>query len=191
MHFPMLCGVIAMAAATEAALAHPELPLATDLRIALGGGASLFICGTATANWRATGRARCGAPSWPWPPPSLWSPSVRSRASQWPYSSLYSWSSRPSESTGARCPYNLRTAATTHRARHPSAGGPSAWDDPFGNRKRAGRARWDPRFRTLSPRTLLERDERAGRKTRLFVQWTINRTKCDPKCTDAALRRSA
>jgi low temperature requirement protein LtrA len=57
MHFPMLYGVIAMAAATEAALAHPELPLATDLRIALGGGALLFICGTAAAIWRATGRA--------------------------------------------------------------------------------------------------------------------------------------
>ena len=57
LHFPMLCGVIAMAAATEAALAHPELPLATDLRIALGGGALLFIGGTATAIWRATGRA--------------------------------------------------------------------------------------------------------------------------------------
>lgn len=55
-HFPMLCGVIAMAAATEAALTHPESPLAIDLRIALGGGAVLFICGTAAALWRATGR---------------------------------------------------------------------------------------------------------------------------------------
>ena len=57
MHFPMLCGVIAMAAATEAALAHPELPLSPDMRIGLGGGAVLFICGTAAAMWRATGRA--------------------------------------------------------------------------------------------------------------------------------------
>ena len=57
MHFPMLYGVIAMAAATEAALAHPELPLAIDMRIALGGGALLFICGTEAAVWRATGRA--------------------------------------------------------------------------------------------------------------------------------------
>jgi low temperature requirement protein LtrA len=56
MHFPMLCGVIAMAAATEAALAHPEQPLAIELRIALGGGALLFICGSAAAIWRATGR---------------------------------------------------------------------------------------------------------------------------------------
>jgi low temperature requirement protein LtrA len=56
MHFPMLCGVIAMAAATGEALAHPELPLGRDLRLALGGGAVLFICGTAIATWRATGR---------------------------------------------------------------------------------------------------------------------------------------
>jgi hypothetical protein len=53
----MLCGVIAMAAATEEALAHPDHPLATGARIALGGGAILFVCGTAAALWRATGRA--------------------------------------------------------------------------------------------------------------------------------------
>lgn len=57
MHFPMLCGVIAMAVATEEALAHPDLPLATELRVALGGGAVRFVCGTAVAMWRATGRA--------------------------------------------------------------------------------------------------------------------------------------
>ncbi len=57
MHFPMLCGVIAMAAATEQALAHPDLPLAAGARMALGGGAVLFICGTAAAVWRATSRA--------------------------------------------------------------------------------------------------------------------------------------
>ena len=56
MHFPMLCGVIAMAAATGEALAHPDLPFAADLRMALGGGAVLFIGGTAAALWRATGR---------------------------------------------------------------------------------------------------------------------------------------
>ena len=56
LHFPMLCGVIAIAAATEAALAHPETPLAIDMRIALGAGAVLFVCGTAAAIWRATGR---------------------------------------------------------------------------------------------------------------------------------------
>jgi low temperature requirement protein LtrA len=52
MHFPMLCGVIAMAAATGEALAHPDLPFAADLRMALGDGAVLFI---------GTRRRRCGA----------------------------------------------------------------------------------------------------------------------------------
>jgi low temperature requirement protein LtrA len=56
MHFPILCGVIAIAVATEAALAHPEEALAMNLRLALGGGAMLFVCGTAAALWRATGR---------------------------------------------------------------------------------------------------------------------------------------
>jgi low temperature requirement protein LtrA len=55
-HFPLLCGVIAMAAATEEALAHPDAPLTTGARLALGGGAVLFVCGTAAAIWRATGR---------------------------------------------------------------------------------------------------------------------------------------
>jgi low temperature requirement protein LtrA len=57
MHFPMLCGVIAMAAATGDALAHPDVPLAADARAALGVGVVLFVCGTAAALWRATGRA--------------------------------------------------------------------------------------------------------------------------------------
>jgi low temperature requirement protein LtrA len=57
LHFPMLCGVIAIAAATEAALAHPDQALGADLRLALGGGAVLFVCGTAAGMWRATGRA--------------------------------------------------------------------------------------------------------------------------------------
>ena len=56
LHFPMLCGVIAIAAATEAALAHPEEVLAPDLRGALGVGAILFVCGTAAGTWRAVGR---------------------------------------------------------------------------------------------------------------------------------------
>jgi low temperature requirement protein LtrA len=56
MHFPMLCGVIAMAAATEQALAHPESALSWNVRVALGGGAVLFVCGAAAAVWRATGR---------------------------------------------------------------------------------------------------------------------------------------
>ena len=56
LHFPMLCGVIAMAAAAEAALAHPDEPFAFGLRVALGAGALLFVCGTAAAIWRASGR---------------------------------------------------------------------------------------------------------------------------------------
>jgi low temperature requirement protein LtrA len=56
MHFPMLCGVIAMAAGTEVALAHPEETLAVSVRAALGIGALLFVGGTAAAIWRATGR---------------------------------------------------------------------------------------------------------------------------------------
>jgi low temperature requirement protein LtrA len=56
LHFPMLCGVIAIAAVTEAALAHPEQRLAAELRLALGSGAVLFVCGTAAGMWRATGR---------------------------------------------------------------------------------------------------------------------------------------
>jgi low temperature requirement protein LtrA len=60
MHFPMLCGVIAMAAATEQALAHANEPLAAGARMALGGGAVLFVAGTGGAIWRATGRP----PAW-------------------------------------------------------------------------------------------------------------------------------
>jgi low temperature requirement protein LtrA len=55
-HFPMLCGIVAMAAAIEEALSHPDVPLAPDVRIALGAGAVLFVCGTALALWRSTGR---------------------------------------------------------------------------------------------------------------------------------------
>jgi low temperature requirement protein LtrA len=56
MHFPMLCGVIAMAAATRDALAHPEQLLGMSARVALGVGAVLFVSGTSVAIWRATGR---------------------------------------------------------------------------------------------------------------------------------------
>jgi low temperature requirement protein LtrA len=59
-HFPMLCGVIAIAAALEQALAHPDRALAADVRLALGAGAVLFVGGTAVALWRATGRL----PAW-------------------------------------------------------------------------------------------------------------------------------
>ena len=56
MHFPMLCGIIAIAAAMEAALAQPDRALLVNLRVALGGGAVLFVCGTAAAMWRASRR---------------------------------------------------------------------------------------------------------------------------------------
>jgi len=56
LHFPMLCGVIAVAAASEQILAHPADPLSTSLRVTLGAGVVLFVCGTAAALWRATGR---------------------------------------------------------------------------------------------------------------------------------------
>jgi hypothetical protein len=58
LHFPMLCGVVAIAAATAEALAHPDRALAPDLRLGLGVGAVLFVCGTAAAIWRATGQLR-------------------------------------------------------------------------------------------------------------------------------------
>ena len=56
MHFPMLYGVIAMAAATEQALAHPDQPLAMSFRLAFGMGGVFFVCGTAAALRRTTGR---------------------------------------------------------------------------------------------------------------------------------------
>jgi low temperature requirement protein LtrA len=62
LHFPMLCGVIAMAAATEEALAHPDEALAVSGRVFLATGAVLFVCGTAAATWRATGGTR----PWRW-----------------------------------------------------------------------------------------------------------------------------
>jgi len=62
LHFPMLCGVIAMAAATEEALAHPDEALAASGRVFLASGAVLFVCGTAAATWRATGTTR----PWRW-----------------------------------------------------------------------------------------------------------------------------
>lgn len=55
MHFPMLCGVIALAVGTEEALAHPHRLLEVSVRLALGAGAVLFVCGTGLAIWRATG----------------------------------------------------------------------------------------------------------------------------------------
>jgi low temperature requirement protein LtrA len=55
-HFPMLCGVVAMAVAEEEILAHPEEPLSFGVRLALGVGALLFAGGTGMAMWRATAR---------------------------------------------------------------------------------------------------------------------------------------
>ncbi|HET9371772.1 MAG TPA: low temperature requirement protein A [Vicinamibacterales bacterium] len=83
MHFPMLCGVIAMAAATEAALAHPDLPLATDLRMAL---AAARCCSSAARPRRCGARPvilRCGGPSWSWAPLSPSSPSAPDPAWRW------------------------------------------------------------------------------------------------------------
>ena len=57
LHFPMLCGIIAMAAAVEEALAHPDAALPVGGRGLLGIGAMLFVGGTGVALWRATGRA--------------------------------------------------------------------------------------------------------------------------------------
>ena len=56
LHFPMLCGIIAYAAAIEHALAHPGDPFDAASRIALGLGLALFVVGLAIAFWRATGR---------------------------------------------------------------------------------------------------------------------------------------
>ena len=55
-HFPMLCGVIALAAGMHYALAHPDGVLPLSVRLALGAGTALFVCGTGLALWRATGR---------------------------------------------------------------------------------------------------------------------------------------
>lgn len=56
LHFPMLCGVIAYAAAIEEAIRHPGEPLARAARLALALGLTLFVGGLALATRRATGR---------------------------------------------------------------------------------------------------------------------------------------
>jgi low temperature requirement protein LtrA len=58
LHFPMLCGIVAMAVVTEQALAHPDAPLDVSLRAAFAAGLVLFVGGTGVALWRATGRVR-------------------------------------------------------------------------------------------------------------------------------------
>ncbi|MGH9462257.1 MAG: low temperature requirement protein A [Vicinamibacteria bacterium] len=57
-HFPLICGVIAFAAAVEQAVTHPLEPLALETGVALGEGIFLFIGGMAFAMWRTT----CGSP---------------------------------------------------------------------------------------------------------------------------------
>jgi len=55
-HFPLLCGVIAIAAAVEEVLAHPGEPLPLLWRVTLAAGLTLFLGSTGIAVWRARGR---------------------------------------------------------------------------------------------------------------------------------------
>jgi low temperature requirement protein LtrA len=55
-HFPLLCGVIAIAAAVEEVLAHPGEPLPLLWRVTLAAGLMLFLGATGVAVWRARGR---------------------------------------------------------------------------------------------------------------------------------------
>ncbi|MDX1430390.1 MAG: low temperature requirement protein A, partial [Rhodothermales bacterium] len=57
-HFPMLCGVIGVAAALEVAIGHPHDSMAIGARASLAAGLVLFLAGTAIAEWRATGKPR-------------------------------------------------------------------------------------------------------------------------------------
>jgi low temperature requirement protein LtrA len=52
-HFPLLCGIIGVAAAIEESIAHPNDPLPLTGRAALGVGLLLFTGGSALAEWRA------------------------------------------------------------------------------------------------------------------------------------------
>lgn len=54
-HFPMLFGIIAMAAAMEEAVAHPDHALPTEGRAALAAGLFLFVGGAALGQKRAYG----------------------------------------------------------------------------------------------------------------------------------------
>ncbi len=56
LHFPMLCGVIAYAAAVAEAVALPDGPLTTEARSALAASLLLFVGGMAVATKRATGK---------------------------------------------------------------------------------------------------------------------------------------
>lgn len=55
-HFPMVFGIAAVAAATEQAVAHPEVPLATEVRAALAVGLLLFVAGAAWGQRLAMGK---------------------------------------------------------------------------------------------------------------------------------------
>jgi low temperature requirement protein LtrA len=54
LHFPMLCGVIAYAAAIQEAVAHPNAALPAPARLALAAGLALFVGAIAIAIFRAT-----------------------------------------------------------------------------------------------------------------------------------------
>ncbi len=54
-HFPLLCGVIATAAAIEELILHPGDPVAGGPRAALAVGLFLFLGRSAVSAWRATG----------------------------------------------------------------------------------------------------------------------------------------
>jgi low temperature requirement protein LtrA len=53
LHFPMLCGVIAYAAAIEEAVAHADRPFSAAARLALAAGLALFLGAMTIAIWRA------------------------------------------------------------------------------------------------------------------------------------------
>jgi low temperature requirement protein LtrA len=56
LHFPMLCGLIAYAAAVEEVILHPADPLPLEARVILAVGLVLFVGGLALSIWRASGR---------------------------------------------------------------------------------------------------------------------------------------
>jgi low temperature requirement protein LtrA len=53
LHFPVVFAIVLYAVAIEAAVAHPDAPLSVGSGIALGGGITLYLGGTAAALWRA------------------------------------------------------------------------------------------------------------------------------------------
>jgi low temperature requirement protein LtrA len=55
-HFPMLCGIVAVAVSIEEAILHPADPMLLQGRLALASGLVLFVGGSGVAAWRALGR---------------------------------------------------------------------------------------------------------------------------------------